>query len=115
MSGLASLQYPVNALEPLQVTASPVSGGTLALPSDLRDMVVLLTPTAALAALTVTLPPDAATRIGQRIRFCPTQNVAGLALVKYAVDGNTGFYNAVPSFIAGQAVEIQKQSASTWF
>lgn len=87
----------------------PSTGQTVAMAGGDADGSLVLTPAGTLAALTVTLPPDASSVIGQTRRIITTQAITALT-----VNGATTIINAPASMGAGTTVTFEKIAANTW-
>lgn len=92
---------------------APASGDTVILPNDNRNMMVWLEPAAGLAALTVQLPLDVSTEVGQSIVIRSSQTITTLTIAAAAADGATTIY-APTNIAAGIPVTIQKQATKKW-
>jgi hypothetical protein len=88
---------------------TPTTGQTVAATSDNRDRMLTLTPAGTLAALTITFPTDAASRIGQQL--CITTSQAITALTATAGPTIGGFPSAAS---ANDFFVFQKVAANTW-
>lgn len=89
-------------------SASPTTGQTVVMTADSNDRLLDLTPAGTLATLTVTMPADATSRLGQLACIASTQAVTTLTL-----NGGT-VVNTVSSLNAGDCVTFQKRTANTW-
>lgn len=89
-------------------TATPAAGQTVAMTADSNDRTLYLTPAGTLATLTVTMPADATSRLGQIARVASTQGVT-----LFTINGGT-ILNLVSSLNAGDCVTYQKVAANTW-
>ncbi len=107
LKGLAlSIAQVISATTPLLVSASPTTGQTVTLPDTAQDMIVYLTPAGALLALTLALPSDAVTIIGQTIRVFSTSAVTTVTLS-----------NTVPvlsAIVLNGGYTLQKVAANSW-
>lgn len=89
--------------------AAPASGATVQMTDNNKDGILLLSPAATLAALTVVLPAEANTRIGQVRRIFTSQNITALT-----IQGATTIYNNVTTMAAGDAVAFVKVDVNMW-
>lgn len=89
--------------------SSPTTGQTVAATSDDKDRTLSLTPAGTLAALTITFPSNASSRIGQLL--CVTTSQAVTALSITAGQTITG---APAGLAANDFITFQKIAASTW-
>lgn len=96
------------AASPRVQTATPTTGQTVQVTDDGLDTTLRLTPAGGLATLTVTLPTNANSRIGQIVRVTSSQAVAALT-----VNGAT-VLNAVAALVANECFGFQKLAANTW-
>lgn len=90
-------------------TASPTTGQTVAATSDDKDRTLVLTPAGTLAALTITFPTNAASRLGQVLCITTSQAITALSVTA----GQT--ITGVPAGLAANDfITFQKIAASTW-
>jgi hypothetical protein len=83
-----------------------VTLGTITLPDQARDMFVYINPASTLLALTIVLPNDASTVIGQNIRVFFTQAITGLTFTNI---------NPLPvSAAITTGFTLQKVAANSW-
>lgn len=94
------------AAKPSIVTASPTTGATVTLPDQIQDMTAYITPAGTLVALTIALPSDAVTVLGQVIRVFITQAITTLTLANIAP--------ALTSVSLNGSFTLQKVAANTW-
>jgi len=85
------------------------SGQTLVVPSTNQDTLVSISAAGTLASLTLTLPPDAATAIGQQIRI-----YTSVAVTAFTVNGETNIYGAPTSLNAQDNFGFQKVAPNTF-
>lgn len=99
------------ALEVTQQNQSvvPTSGQTVQVTDNAIDTLLVLSPAALLAALTVALPSDVNSRINQIVRIATMK-----AITILTVTGATSIMNAPTSLILGGSVSFQKVAANTW-
>lgn len=96
-----NLQFVQNAV--------PTSGATVAMDDNSQDGILYLQPVAGLAALTISLPSEANSRIGQ-IRSIATKQ----AITILTVGGATTIMSAPASMLLGACYSFQKVAANTW-
>ena len=96
------------AKKPTFQTASPTTGQTVVMTDDDTDGTLYITPAGALAALTITFPSDANSRVGQWRRVACTKAVAALTL------GGVTVLNATSSLIINDCFTFEKITANTW-
>lgn len=93
----------------VQQAASPATGATVQMTSDNTDGVLVLTPSATLATLTVALPTDASSVNLQVRRIFSSKAITALT-----INGATTIYNTVTAMNAGDCVAFMKISSNTW-
>lgn len=93
----------------LYLTASPTTGATVQFTSDSRDQLYYITPAGALLALTITLPSNATSVIGQQVRFCITQAVTALT-----INGASTILNTISALTGGELVCFVKVADNVW-
>jgi hypothetical protein len=91
------------------LAVTPTEGSTVACPNIPNDMSVQLTPALALNAITLTLPSEATSHIGQRVFIR-----SSLAIQQMTVTGGTTVDNAVVMFNPGDCVVFFKSAANIW-
>lgn len=96
----------VYAAKPSIFTASPTTGQTVALPDQVQDILAYITPAGTLLALTIALPSDSVTVVGQVIRVFLTQAITTLTLANITP--------ALTSVALNGSFTLQKVSANTW-
>lgn len=89
--------------------SSPTTAQTVVATSDDKDRTLVLTPAGTLAALTITFPSNANSRLGQVL--CVTTSQAVTALSITAGQTITG---APAGLAANDFITFQKIAASTW-
>lgn len=87
---------------------APASGATVQMDNDARNGLLLLNPAGLLAALSVNVPDDASSRIGQERRV-----YAGKGVTLLTVAGGT-ILNAPVSLALGDGFTLVKVAANTW-
>lgn len=97
----------------IQYTAySPVTTASLTFNTLGNDEELYLTPAGTIAALTITFPTDAQSRIGQQIGFVSTQIVTALTLT---LPGSVAINGVAPTSLAVNArYTFTKVAANTW-
>lgn len=107
--GPGVLALPAGGLAQL---ASPLTGATVALPDDERSGYLYLTPAGTIAALTVNLPTNAKSILGQVERFISSQTVTALTV---AQAGGGLVAVGIPTTIGPAApFALMKVAANTW-
>jgi len=92
------------------VTASaPTTGQTQAFAASPVDQTLYMVPAGAIAAQTITLPPDASSRIGQICRFMTRQTITTVTM-----NGAANIVNPVTTMNGGDSFAFQKVAADTW-
>lgn len=87
----------------------PTTGQTVVFANNSIDQTTYLAPAGPLATLTVTIPSEATSRIGQRITLCTSQNIVALTF-----NGATTIMNTITSLTASDCFTFQKIDANTW-
>lgn len=105
----AAAQAASDALTPVVTVATPTTGQTVAVTNDSRDRTLWLSPAGTLAALTITFPSDANSRLGQIVRLGSSQVITALTL-----NGATILNTAATLASAGDMYSFQKVAANTW-
>lgn len=88
---------------------SPTTGQTVAFDNASADQVLYITPAGSLAALTITLPSDATSRLAQRAVFSTSQAITALT-----VTGATSINNAPANLSANDCFAFIKVASNTW-
>jgi hypothetical protein len=96
------------ASAPTIKTATPTTGQTVAFDNASVDQTLYLTPAGTLLLLTVTLPSNGSSVIGQTVTIATTQTLTGLT-----VNGAASIINTVTTLLAG-SVSFRKTAANTW-
>lgn len=102
----------IGAVLPLPVTMMafvPAEGATITTPNQANDMSIQLNPMTALNAITLTLPSEASSRIGQRVFIRSSLEIGTMTTV-----GATTVDNAWVQFNPGDCVVFFKSAANTW-
>jgi peptidoglycan hydrolase-like protein with peptidoglycan-binding domain len=89
--------------------ATPTTGQTVQAVNDSQDRTLVLTPAGTLATLTVTLPSEASSRVGQALRIFTSANLTALT-----VNGATTLYNMPTSLAVGDLISLRKVGANMW-
>lgn len=90
-------------------TAEPTTGQTVVMTDDNRDGMLFMNPAGPLAAVTVQLPSEAKSRLGQIRRIASSKAVTILT-----VSGATTIYNAPAALAVGDGFTLLKIAANTW-
>lgn len=109
---LGMTQGAADALYPPKNTTQkvvPTTGQTVTFANNSIDQTIYLAPAGVLATLTVTLPSDATSRLGQRVTFCTSQNITLLTL-----NGASTIMNTVSSLTSSDCFTFQKIDTNTW-
>lgn len=106
-----SQAYADGAYSALRTTqnASPTTGQTVTMNPTAIDQQLYLTPAGTLLALTVNLPADATSRIGQSAIIATSQ-----AITTLTIGGATTIFNPLANLSAGDCWEFRKVAANTW-
>jgi len=102
----------IGATLPLPVTMMsfvPAEGATLSTPNQTNDMSIQLNPLTALNEITLTLPSEASSRIGQRVFIRSSLEIGTMTTI-----GATTVDNAWVQFNPGDCVVFFKSAANTW-
>lgn len=75
---IPNIQQAIFDTKPAVLSYTPTTGQTITLPDQARDMFVFINPVGTLLALTIMLPNDTSTFVGQSIRVFFTQAITGL-------------------------------------
>lgn len=89
--------------------ATPTAGQTVTMTNNAVDSTLNLTPAGTLATLTITLPTNAASRIGQIERITTSQ-----AITTLTINGATTIRGNVTTLAANGFVAFQKIANDTW-
>lgn len=96
-------------LAPLAFDAVPTEGGTVTLPQKGQDMIVNLNPAANLTAMTLVLPNEANSTMGQRIFVSSTRQITTMTATGIATVNN-----AQTTFSAGDNYVFFKNKPNVW-
>lgn len=88
---------------------SPTTGQTVAIADGASDVLLWLTPATTIATLTVQLPTDAGSFIGQDISIGSSKAVTVLTIT-----GATTVFNPATLLNLGDLFTIKKVAANTW-
>lgn len=91
-------------------TVIPTTGSTVSFSNSAIDQVLVISPAADLAALTINFPSDVSSRIGQTVTFTSLKNVTTLTL---SASAGT-IYNPIGTLNVGDSYTFQKTAANTW-
>jgi hypothetical protein len=91
------------------LAVTPTEGSTVTCPNIPNDMSVQMTPATMLNAITLVLPNEATSRVGQRVFVR-----SSLAIQQMTVTGATTVDNAVVMFNPGDCVVFFKSAANIW-
>lgn len=96
--------------QPAQVieNLAPANGATIQMSNDSRDGLLLLNPAALLVSLTINVPDDALSRIGQERRV-----YAGKAVTLLTIANGT-ILNPPTTLALGDGFTLVKVAANTW-
>lgn len=94
---------------PTVQAATPLTGTTVSFANNNVDQTIYLTPAGTLLALTVPLPSNATSRIGQDVTIASTQTITNLT-----VNGAGTIINNPTTLIASSAVRLRKVANDTW-
>lgn len=100
--------YPAGATRVVQ-PATPATGATVIVQDGQNNVLVNLTPAGTLASLTVQLPTDAGSFIGQEVHIATTKAVTLLT-----VSGATTIYNPLTVLQPGDVFVMEKIATNTW-
>lgn len=107
---LAAAASSVAQVTPAIQEASPTTGQTVTMTDDMTDGTLYVTPAGALLALTVALPSNANSRIGQIRRIVTSQIITGLT-----VSAASATIFGLPTTLAlGGSVSFQKIADGKW-
>lgn len=91
----------------------PLTGETINMGDNAQDGIVQISPAGTLAALTINLPSNAQSILGQKRTIMSTQIITALTLDQ--IGGSAVFIGAaLTSLAANQAVTFTKTAANTW-
>lgn len=90
-------------------TATPTTGQTVVITDDSSDRLVVINPAGSLATLTITLPSEANSRVGQKIEIAFTQPIIALT-----IGGAVTIRNTLTAALLGDSRVFRKVAANTW-
>lgn len=99
----------VNRSAPTVQPASPTTGATVAMTGGSADSMLVLTPAGTLATLTVTLPDNATSQVGDIARIGSTKSVTLLT-----INGASTIIGNITALITNQVVAFKKTADNTW-
>ena len=94
---------------PVQQNVTPTTGQTINVTATSSDINIWLSPAGTLATLTITLPADGVTQVGQTVRIGSSQIITLLT-----INGATTIFNAPGNLAIGDNFTIEKVAANTW-
>lgn len=94
---------------PVSQNVTPTNGQTINVTPTSSDVNLWLSPAGTLATLTITLPADNVSQIGQMVRIGTSQVVTLLT-----INGATTIFNAPGNLAIGDNFTIEKVAANTW-
>lgn len=94
---------------PVVQNSTPTAGQTIVITDTLADITLMLSPAGTLATLTVTLPTDGGSRIGQVVSIFTTQIITALT-----INGAASILNAVTTAALNGCSTYKKVAANTW-
>lgn len=94
---------------PINQNASPTTGQTVSITATDRDVNLWLSPAGTIAAVTITLPADGVSQIGQVVRIGSSQIVTLVT-----INGATTIFNSPGNLAVGDNFSIEKVAANTW-
>ena len=97
------------SLTSMTIDVVPVEGGTVTLPSTNRELIINLNPAANLNALTLVLPNEASSKMGQRVFIASTRQIATLTAT-----GTSTVNNPTVMFSPGDNYVYFKNKPNTW-
>lgn len=96
------------AAAPYVKSVSPTTGQTVAFDANSTDQTLYLTPAGTLATLTITMPSDASSALGQTVTIAASQTLTALT-----INGAT-IVNTATTLLGSSAVAFRKVAANTW-
>lgn len=97
------------ATQPYVKTASPTTGQTVGFDNVSADHTFYLTPAGALATLTVSLPSNATSTLGQTVTLATSQTLTALT-----INGAASIINNVTTLLGSATVSFRKVANDTW-
>lgn len=105
-ASLPNTQQIIYDTKPIIQTASPTTGQTVTIPDSSRDVLLYITPAGTLLAMTLALPSDSVSVIGQVIRVFFSQAITTLTLANTTP--------ALTTVVLNGSFTLQKVAANTW-
>lgn len=93
-------------------TFTPSTGGTVSASDSSIDQFLIINPATSLASLSLNLPSNASSRIGQLIGITCSQSVASVTLNQ--IGGGASLLSAPAAFLPGDYYLVTKTLANTW-
>jgi len=106
-SGMSVAQ--MQTLKPPVQSVVPTTGQTIVITDNSYNGLLVLAPAGTLATLTITLPSDANSEVGQIERIATTKTLTAVT-----INGAGTIFGAVTTLVAGDNVAYQKIAANTW-
>lgn len=100
-----NLVYPAGAVQ----LSTPLTGATVLLTDDASNGTLYVTPAGTIAALTVTLPSEANSKVGEERTIVTSQTITALT-----VNGATTIHGNVTTLAAGASATFRKLAANIW-
>lgn len=97
-------------------TVVPATGNTVSYRNRRNNQLMYINPAGTLAALTIAIPSDTASRIGQSVEFTCSQAITALTIS--AISGSAPSFlkagGALTALVAGDTYRLTKVAALTW-
>jgi len=103
------MQQMIAMMTPQSVEFTPTEGQAIVAPSTKQEIIANLYPAADLNSITFRLPPDNASRVGQRVFVRSSRQITECTFL-----GDTTVDNASVMFVAGDSVVFIKASPTIW-
>lgn len=97
------------SLTSMTIDVTPTEGGIVTLPSTNRELIVNLNPATNLNAMTLVLPNEASSKMGQRVFIASTRQIANLTAT-----GTATVNNPTVMFSPGDNYVYFKNKPNTW-
>lgn len=104
-----NLVYPMGLAPQL---ASPLTGATVVIPDGPGNALAYVTPAGTIAALTLTLPSDANSKLLQECAIVTSQAITALTINQ--AGGGATILGAAAGLAAGASLNLVKVAANTW-
>jgi len=112
LGGSGYVPYPWDTDGQAQQNETPTSGSTVVTPDDQQSGFLLVDGVGTLAALTVELPADAQSLLGQRRQIVALRAITALTVTQ---KGGSGVFLGLPVGLAANAtLTLMKIKANTW-